>query len=311
MGILIFLLALGICILVFACYSYRITFFSPKKRTEDLYHVPEGEQYEKYGQRMVEISLIMDDAACQWVRTTAHDGTTLHGRLYEFYPDAPIFLAFHGYRSMASRYFSGRHKLARQMGHNILLVDQRAHGHSEGRVITFGIRERYDCLDWCRWAAQRQPNSRILLCGVSMGAATVLMASDLPLPDAVCGIMADSPYTSPAAIIRKVCEQDMHIPAWLGMPFVRLGAVLFGHFRLGSASAVESVQRTTLPVLIMHGESDTFVPCDMGKEIAAACAAPVTIATFPDADHAQGYLVHPQPYEEAFCCFVEEVLKDE
>ncbi len=293
-----------------AFVTFYIAFLAVKRDINPL-DTPFGGCYAEHWDETKPLIEDIESLPCEHVSIQSRDGLTLHARYYHQADGAPLHIQFHGYRSMASRDFCGGHKLARRMGHNILLVDQRAHGHSEGRVITFGIRERYDCLDWCRWAAQRQPSSRILLCGVSMGAATVLMASDLPLPDAVCGIMADSPYTSPAAIIRKVCEQDMHIPAWLGMPFVRLGAVLFGHFRLGSASAVESVQRTTLPVLIMHGESDTFVPCDMGKEIAAACAAPVTVATFPDADHAQGYLVHPQPYEEAFCCFVEEVLKDE
>ncbi len=293
-----------------AFITFYIAFLAVKRDLNPL-DTPFGRCYAEHWDTTKPLIEDLENLPCEHVSIQSRDGLTLHARYYHQADGAPLHIQFHGYRSMASRDFCGGHKLARRMGHNILLVDQRAHGHSEGRVISFGIRERYDCLDWCRFAAQRQPNSRILLCGVSMGAATVLMASDLPLPEAVCGIIADSPYSSPAAIIRKVCEQDMHIPAWLGMPFVRLGAVLFGHFRLGSASAIESVRRTNIPLLIMHGEADTFVPCDMGRQIAAASAAPVSIATFPGADHAQGYLVDPKPYEEAFCSFVEEVLKDE
>ena len=293
-----------------AFITFYIAFLSVKRDLNPL-DTPFGGCYAEHWDATRPLIEDIEQLPCEHVSIQSRDGLALHARYYHQADGAPLHIQFHGYRSMASRDFCGGHKLARQLGHNVLLVDQRAHGHSEGRVITFGIRERYDCLDWCRWAAQRHPDSRILLCGVSMGAATVLMASDLPLPQAVCGIMADSPYSTPSAIIRKVCVEDMHIPAWLGMPLLHIGAALYGHFRLGSASAIDSVRRARVPLLIMHGEADTFVPCEMAREIAAVSAAPVTVTTFPDADHAQGYLIHPQPYEEAFCRFVEEVLNNE
>ncbi len=62
-------------------------------------------------------------------------------------------------------------------GHNVLMIEERAHLESEGHTITFGIKERYDALDWIRYALQRfGEDTRIILVGISMGAATVLMA---------------------------------------------------------------------------------------------------------------------------------------
>lgn len=300
-----------IAIVVIASFvTFYIAFLSMRRELNPL-DTPLGGLYAQYWDITRPLIEDLENLPCEHVNIQSRDGLALHARYYHQQDGAPLHIQLHGYRSMSSRDFCGGHKLAWKMGHNILLVDQRAHGKSEGRVIAFGIRERYDCLDWCRWAAQRHPSSRIILSGVSMGAATVLMASDLPLPSAVCGIIADSPYSAPAAIIRKVCAENMHIPAWLGMPFVRLGAVLFGHFRVGAASAVESVRRAKIPLLIMHGEADSFVPCAMARTIAAASAAPVTLVTFPDADHALGYLLSPALYEEAFHRFVNEVLDDE
>ena len=306
MGILIFALALGICVLIFAYYSYRITFFSPKKRTEDLYHVPEGEQYEKYGQRMVEISLIMDDAACQWVQTTAKDGTALYGRLYEFYPDAPIFLAFHGYRSMALRDCAGAFALSQKLGFNILAPDHRAHGKSGGNAITFGIRERHDCLEWIRFLSRRYGADRpIILSGISMGAATVLMAAELDLPKNVVCIMADCPYDSPAGIISKVAG-DMHYPVTLARPVIALGAQLFGGVDLNESTASDAVRKARIPILLIHGEDDRFVPCQMSRHIAEQCASPVQLHTFADAGHGLCYIMYPRQYEKVCVDFLWE-----
>ena len=136
------------------------------------------------------------------------------------------------------------------------------------------------------------------------------MASELELPGSVAGIIADCPYSSPEAIIRKVCQEDMHLPSALLMPFVRLGARLFGHFMLREASAVEAVQHTHIPVLLIHGEDDRFVPCDMSREIFDACAGYKICKTFPGAGHGLSYMVDTNGYEQAVAQFTEYCLHD-
>ncbi|MBQ8751560.1 MAG: alpha/beta hydrolase [Clostridia bacterium] len=244
------------------------------------------------------------------ITITARDGCCLHGRYYRAGEGAPLQIMFHGWRSTAEHDFGGGHKLARALGHNILLVDQRAHGKSGSHTLSFGIRERYDCADWAAYAATRFPASPILLTGISMGATTVLMASSLPLPEAVVGIMADCPFSTPAAIIRKVCG-DAHVPHWLGMPFVHLGAWLFGGFRLKDGGAVEAVANTKLPILLVHGEADGFVPCAMSREIAAACRSDMTFFTVPEAGHGASFLVDKEGYKAAVLAFLQKVLPTE
>lgn len=298
MGIFIFFAAVAIMVLLFARYSYKICFHVPKQRHEDLYKAPAGEQYEKYAQKMVEISLIMESAKCQWISITAHDGSKLYGRFYEYYPGAPLILAFHGYRSMALRDDAGAFALAQKLGFNILAVDQRSHGKSDGRVITFGIRERYDCLDWIRYAHQRfGEDNPIILCGISMGAATVLMASELKLPMNVLGIMADCPYASPAGIICKVAK-DRGYPEKLAYPIIWLGAKLFGNLNIKESSAAQAVKHAKIPILLIHGEDDRFVPCDMSREIFKNCASRSELHTFPDAGHGLCYIMDPRRYEK-------------
>lgn len=298
-------------ILLAAYYTYRIAFYAPAKRTEDVYDVPKVEQYDPLKDKMHALIRDMAELPYEAVTIRAKDGTTLFGRYYHLADGAPLQIQFHGYRSSACRDFSGGNKLARKMGHNTLLVDQRCHGKSGGSTITFGIRERWDCLCWAQYAAQRfGKETPIFLSGVSMGAATVLMASDLPLPENVVGIIADCPYSSPEGIIRKVCR-DMGYPQAIAYPFVSLGARLFGGLRLRESSAVQSVARTRIPILLIHGEDDRFVPCRMSREIFDAAAGPLTLETFPGAAHAFSYMVDPRRYEQASVCFVEECLQKE
>lgn len=295
---------------LFAGFVYPIAFYSPRKRREDPYRLPRGEQYERDRERMLALIREMDDIPYEPVTLSAPDGTRLFARYYEVREGAPLQIQFHGYRGTALRDFCGGNKLARESGQNTLVVDQRAHGQSGSTAITFGIRERQDCLCWAQYARERfGPETPIILCGVSMGAATVLMASDLALPANVAGIIADCPYSSPEAIIRKVCREDMHLPPSLVMPFVRLAARLFGRFDLRQASAVQAVRRTRLPILLLHGEEDHFVPCDMSRELYAACAGPKTLVTFPGAGHGLSYLTDTEAYSRSVARFVDECLQ--
>ena len=195
------------------------------------------------------------------------------------------------------------------MGQNTLVVDQRSHGKSEGHTITFGIKERFDCLSWIQYANERfGAQIPICLAGVSMGAATVLMASDLELPDNVKCIIADCPFSSPEAIILKVCKEDMKIPPVLAKPFIRFGAAVYGHFRLTECSALESVRHAKVPILLIHGEDDRFVPCDMSREIFNVCSSHKRIETFPDAAHGISYILNPEKYGQITKEFTDQFL---
>lgn len=195
------------------------------------------------------------------------------------------------------------------MGHNTIVVDERAHGRSTSRTITFGIKERRDCLSWVDYVCKHfGSDTPIFLSGVSMGAAAVLMAAGLELPKNVVGIIADSPYSSPAAIISKVCK-DRGLPPSLMLPVLRLGARCFGHFDLEETTVIEAVRRTRIPILLIHGEDDRFVPCRMSQEIWSACGGPRTMKTFPGAGHGLSYLVDPKRYERLVKQFVGECLQ--
>ena len=306
----VFLIAAGALLALAGlfCYvCYRLVFYVTPKQKQNTDHLPTGEQYD--AQSSLFARLISDMAAipCEQVTIKSYDGATLSARYYHTADGAPLQIQFHGYRGGPLRDFCGGCKLALRLGHNVLLVDQRGHGNSDGNSISFGIRERKDCLAWANYAAQRFGEScRILLVGISMGGATVLMVSDLALPKQVVGIMADCPYSAPEAIIRSVCR-SIKLPDWLFWPFIRMGGRLFGGFDLTEASALQSIARARVPVLLIHGEEDLFVPCAMSRELHAACKTPCTLETFPAAAHGISYLVDAPRYEAAVIRFCAEL----
>lgn len=287
---------------------YRKAFYS-KPGHDDPYVLPKGEQYEHDRERMFSLIRAIDAVPYEPVYITSYDGTRLFGRYYHVRDGAPLQIEFHGYRGSALRDFCGDDAFARSLGINTLLVDERSHGKSDGHAITFGVRERYDCLAWCEWAAARfGADTPIFLAGVSMGAATVLMASELPLPKNVRGIFADCPYSSPEAIIRKVAHEDMHLPAAPAMAFVRIASRVLAHFNLSESSAAEAVRHTKIPILLIHGEDDRFVPCYMSREIYENCASRATLETFPGAGHGLSYIVDEPRYCECVRKFLAECL---
>ena len=302
---LVIILVVGLAmILAVSFVAYRIPFYHPDHR-ESPYDLPPEEQYDPYREDMTALIAALDAAAFEPVEIASRDGGRLFGRCYQTDGDGPLVIGFHGYKSTALRDMCGAGELIRQMGMGAIFPDQRAHGSSDGRTISFGVNERFDCLSWARYAAQRWPGRPIVLMGVSMGAATVLMASDLELPREVKGIIADCPYSDPSAIIEKVGRDSMGPASILLYPFILLGARLYGGFSLTAASPLKAVRRARVPILLIHGEDDRFVPCDMSREIYDACTGPRTRVTIPGAPHAIAYILDRDKYARAVRRFLE------
>lgn len=289
-----------------AYYGYREAFQRDEKRTAPIREIPEGDLYGPYREKMLANIEKLLEAPYERVTVRSYDGLKLVGKLYEGDPGAPLILFFHGYRSTAERDASGGFQLCREKGWHILMVDERALGESEGQEITFGIRERFDCQTWAEYAAKRfGPETPIFIWGISMGASTVLMASELPMPESVRGIVADCGFDAPSTIIAETARRRGW-PVGIACQFVDWGARIFGGFRMDEASALDSVTRARLPILLVHGEEDEIVPFEMVHAIKEACASPVQILTVPKAAHGISWYVDMPTYQMALIRFMEE-----
>lgn len=298
LGVVI-VLALMIVLISYLCF--RMAFYSPDRPAvpSDAIDIPEGAAYEEFRQDMEKWARDLRAMPHEEMSITSFDGLTLRGKFYEYAPNAPIELMFHGYRGTAERDLSGGVARCFQLGRSALLVDQRGCSDSEGNVISFGINEHRDCLAWLDFAIQRfGKDVKIILTGISMGASTVLMVSDKYLLPNVLGILADCGFSSAKDIIKKVIRQ-MGLPADVGYPFVKLGSKLFGHFDLEARSAVEAVRNATVPVIFFHGDEDDYVPCEMSRINYEACTSKKKLVIIPRAGHGLSYPVAPDTYLNA------------
>lgn len=289
-------------------YCYNLAFRRDEKRVSKEGAVPEGEQYEVFSDVIIKGANNILNAPYEKVTTTSHDGIKLAGRYYHVKDGAPVSIIFHGYRSNIGTDCNGGYYLSVKNGYNVLVVYQRGHRESGGKTITFGVKERYDCLDWISYINERfGEETPILLMGLSMGAATVLMAAGLDLPSNVKGVMADCGFSSPKEILQEVIRK-MKYPLRITYFFVRMSARIFGHFDPEEASAVEALKDAKVPVLIIHGDDDRFVPSRMSRENYDACASAKEILIVPGAGHGLSYCVDAKAYEKAVQDFIDRVM---
>lgn len=245
------------------------------------------------------------------LRVLSYDNKVLYGRFIPCENARGTLLLFHGYHSSADRDFGPTMALYHDMGFHLLLADQRAHGQSEGRFLTFGVKERMDVLSWVTYLSMMLGEDHpMFLGGVSMGAATVCMASDMEFPANVRGVVADCGYSSPYEIARCVLKQRVGRFSGVATCLCGFFARLYGGFGLKDWSSLEALHNTKLPVLLFHGIDDKFVPCSMGRQCRDACQGEVTLLEFPGATHCHSFIVDPERYKKALEAFFDKHLKE-
>ncbi len=298
--VVLIVVIVSLCVLY---WSYRRTFYSP---TKDMIETdgPDIVMRHPFSEAAREDIRKLADTPCEYVRARSFDGLRLSARWYQGREDMPLCICFHGYRGSALRDFSGGGLFLIREGYNVLLVDERAHWRSEGHTISFGINERFDVLTWLDYAVRRFGKEKpIFLFGISMGGGTVLMASGQKLPENVKGIVADCPFNSPKDIILHVCRKIKLNPT-LSWPLVWASAHVFGHFDINAATAADEAKKTTVPIMIIHGEGDTFVPMSMSMQVRDANPEMITMHTFPEAGHGLSYYYDTQRYERLVLDFL-------
>jgi len=288
---------------------FYMTFHPQRKHTANPRRIPNDDQYGPIKSLMLSHIDELEALEYEEVSVTSFDGLRLFGRYYKRSRENIIELDFHGYRGNAMRDYCGGSVISRKCGISSIIVDQRCHGKSEGSAITFGINERLDVKKWVEYTVKRfGRDTKIILSGVSMGAATVLMASELDLPNVVC-ILADCPYSSPKEIICKVAR-DRKYPDKLLYPFVRLCAKIFARVDIESSSAREAVKHTNIPILIIHGDDDRYVPYEMGKAVFEVCTSEQKqMLTVKNAGHAISYFLATEEYTKTVTEFVEKAIE--
>ncbi len=304
----IVLAALIVLVLLAALVCFIMVFYSGKRKVlgPDEYDIPPGKIYEAFREDMIGWTKQIRTMPHEDIEIKSYDGLTLRGTYYEYAPDATVELLFHGYRGNAERDLCGGIERCFALGRSAIIIDQRAGGKSDGHIITFGIRERYDCLSWIDYATKRFGKDRkIVIGGVSMGAATVMLAAGEELPENVVCVMADCGYTSAKDILYTVITR-MGLPVKLLYPLIRLGGRLYGGFDVEETSPMEAVQKARVPIVFIHGDTDDFVPYDMSVKLHEACVSQKKMVTIKGAGHGLAFPVDRAGYVQGLREFEEE-----
>lgn len=275
-----------------------------KSKTEEMGLVSLAEHRE--AMKAGEDWLLSQDMETVYIES--HDGLKLAGKFLNANARRTLIL-FHGYRSRAFRDFSCVGEYYKGLGFNLLFVDQRAHGASEGKYICFGVKERLDCVRWAEYI-DRRVGGEIFLDGISMGASTVLMAAGEQLPESVRGVIADCGFTSPHDIMLKVMETDLKVRCRPLFRFVAWLVRLRAGFAVDEYSTLDAMKKNKVPVLFLHGTGDKFVPYEMTVQAYEACAAEKQLLLVEGAGHGTSYLKDMEGCKRALSEFLKKYSRE-
>lgn len=284
-------------------YFYGRTMKRKKARVERTVKMA-GTDWSQYSEILAERKAYMLEQPHEDVYRTAFDGLKLHAAyfppIHENSSRKRVVICFHGYTSQGLKDFIGLTDYYFKNGYAMLHPDARAHGDSEGTYIGFGCLDRKDALGWINWVIEKcGEDVEIILHGISMGGATVLMASGLELPPQVKGIVSDCAFTSPKEVFTHVLKTMYHIPSFPIMQGAEFMNKKLAGYGMDECNAKREVAKAKVPILFVHGSKDTFVPVKMCHEIYDCCASPKKKLIVDGAAHAESYFKNMSAYEKA------------
>lgn len=224
---------------------------------------------------------------------TSRDGLKLHGILIrnQYKNSKRVAIMVHGYRGAPTFDFSAAARSYYENGFSLFLPDQRTHGDSEGEYITFGTKERYDIVDWCKYVNEYTGRDcEFILSGVSMGATTVLLAAAEPDMIHLNYITADCGYTTPRRIFTDVFKQRYNLPSFPIMNIADFICKNSAGFSFDEFSTLDAVKMLRAPVTFIHGEADDFVLPQNSYDNFRECTSEKNLITVPDAKHGLSYI---------------------
>ena len=191
----------------------------------------------------------------------------------------------HGYGcTQENSYYLAANYLA--MGYDVVTPDLRSSGASEGKFVTMGLKESEDIALWAKEIVREAPEARIVLHGVSMGAATVMLAgARADLPKNVVAVIEDCGYTSAYDLLAYQIEESFRLPAGIAMPLLNWRCEKQAGFSLKDAAPLKAVAHARVPMLFIHGTKDTLVPPEMANELYTACTSEKKLLMVQDAVH--------------------------
>ena len=300
-----------VCEFAITGYFFRRTMIrsnAKRERTQKM----SGTDWDKYIPHIRECKAKLAECPHEDMYVTSHDGLKLHATYFpcEAAGNPKIAICFHGYTSEGMNDYSTLAIFYRKYGYNLLLVDERAHGKSEGTYIGFGCLDRHDAKLWInKMIEMHGENCKIVLHGDSMGGSTVLMTTGLELPPQVKAAVSDCAFSSAWDVFSSVLKNTYHLPAFPIMHISNMMIKKKAGYELNECNAKAEVAKATIPILFIHGDKDSFVPCSMVHELYAACKTEKKLVIIEGAGHVESCYCDADKYEGAIKDFIFPIME--
>lgn len=218
-------------------------------------------------------------------------------------------ICVHGYKAKDGLYdFGMSARFLNSLGYNLLFVDNRAHGLSQGKYIGFGVLDSIDVNSWIDYLVPNMNQETIILYGMSMGAATVLNTDSSPSDSSpVKAIIADCGFASGYDEVAYQIKKMYHLPSFPLVPISNILLKLLAKYSLKDKEAYKSIKNYKNNLLIIHGSKDHFVPTSDAYKIFDNATCHKKILIVPGASHAKSYLKDTKLYEKTVREFLDEI----
>ena len=230
-------------------------------------------------------------------------------KLYGFYKDNNsnnLAIVVHGY--------GGNHfdvymqcMMFERRGYSILALDLRAHGDSEGDMLTMGLYEHTDLISWIEKMLEIK-NYKIVLYGISMGASTVCMALGEKLPSNVICAIEDCGFDNANREFSYVFSRNKFKLKWIYKIFYRYVKTV-KKIDLKKIDVAKKLAKSQLPVLFIHGGADNFVPTEMVYNLYGAVnESRARLFIVEGAGHGDAFESNPSLYRQEVYNFLSKYL---
>lgn len=306
---LILILLIAIMLMLVGNFFYNIALNVKTSKAFIFKHTDQNcqEEVEKKKQRQEDKIWLEENAQEVYIKASK-DGLKLHGYQIKQEQNRNKHWAIlvHGYTADAIEMTSAA-KSFLALGYQVLMVDLRGHGKSEGTYIGMGWPDRLDMLDWIEWSIEKQKEAEMILYGVSMGAATVMMTiGEERLPKNVKLAIEDCGYTSVWEEFRWELKTLFKLPAFPVLYMANFIAKVRAGYDLKKASSIEQLKKTKIPLLLIHGEDDKFVPFSMQEQLMRAGNGPKEKLVIKGAAHAECAKINPTLYWKTVEQFIDK-----
>lgn len=235
------------------------------------------------------------------------EGLNLYGEFYDFDSNKTVILVAGRTEGLCYGYYFARPYA--ESGYNVLTIDNRAHGNSDGKYNTVGFEEHKDILNWAKYLHENHHTNSVVLHGICIGSAGSLYAlTSKDCPRYIAGIVADGMYPNFWESFRNHMI-ELKKPMF-GLPFINAWMkLLTGHsMKYGPIDVIEKLDR---PILMLHGTGDLYSRPEEAEKLYAKCKSKhKKIVWFEDAAHSLLRYRDSEKYDGAIKTFLHELTED-